>query len=96
MRHRLSELMRWGEEGAPPSTLDALSSQRDASYVSRLMGKVAYKLALMSGATSINLSNPIQRYQRDINAGVTHVSLVWEEAAENYGRALWKLPAKAR
>jgi 3-hydroxy-9,10-secoandrosta-1,3,5(10)-triene-9,17-dione monooxygenase len=96
MRHRLSELMRWGEEGAPPSTLDALSSQRDASYVSRLMGKVANNLALMSGATSINLSNPIQRYQRDINAGVTHVSLVWEEAAENYGRALWELPAKAR
>ena len=96
MRHRLTELMRWGEAGAPPSTLDALSSQRDASYVSRLMGKVANNLALMSGATSINLSNPIQRYQRDINAGVTHVSLVWEEAAENYGRALWELPEKAR
>jgi alkylation response protein AidB-like acyl-CoA dehydrogenase len=96
MRHRLAELMRWGESGAPPSTLDALSSQRDASYVSRLMGKVANNLALMSGATSINLSNPIQRYQRDINAGVTHVSLVWEEAAENYGRALWELPPKVR
>lgn len=96
MRHRLTELMRWGEAGAPPSTLDALSSQRDASYVSRLMGKVANNLALMFGATSINLSNPIQRYQRDINAGVTHVSLVWEEAAENYGRALWELPGKAR
>ena len=96
MRHRLTELMRWGEAGEPPSTLDALSSQRDASYVSRLMGKVANNLALMSGATSINLSNPIQRYQRDINAGVTHVSLVWEEAAENYGRALWELPGKAR
>jgi 3-hydroxy-9,10-secoandrosta-1,3,5(10)-triene-9,17-dione monooxygenase len=96
MRHRLAELMRWGEEGAPPSTLDALSSQRDASYVSRLMGKVANNLAIMSGATSISLSNPIQRYHRDINAGVTHVSLVWEEAAENYGRALWDLPAKTR
>ena len=48
----------------------------------------------MSGATSINLSNPIQRYQRDINAGVTHVSLVWEEASENYGRELWELPPK--
>ena len=32
----------------------------------------------------------IQRFQRDINVGVTHVSLVWEEAAENYGRALWE------
>ena len=96
MRHRLSELMRWGEAGAPPSALDGLSSQRDASYVSRLMGKVANNLALMSGATSINLSNPIQRFQRDINAGVTHVSLVWEEAAENYGRTLWELPPKGR
>jgi 3-hydroxy-9,10-secoandrosta-1,3,5(10)-triene-9,17-dione monooxygenase len=96
MRHRLGELKRWGESGAPPSSLEALSSQRDASYVSRLMGKVANNLSLMSGATSINLSNPIQRYQRDINAGVTHVSLVWEEAAENYGRALWDLPPKGR
>ena len=96
MRHRVDELHRWGEAGAPPTALDALSSQRDASYVARLMGKVANNLALMSGATSINLSNPIQRYQRDINAGVTHVSLVWEEAAENYGRALWELPPKKR
>jgi alkylation response protein AidB-like acyl-CoA dehydrogenase len=96
MRHRLAELKSWGEKGAPPSALDALSSQRDASYVSRLMGKVANNLSLMAGATSINLSNPIQRYQRDINAGVNHVSLVWEEAAENYGRALWDLPPKSR
>lgn len=96
MRHRLAELQSWGDNGAPPSQLEALSSQRDASYVARLMGKVANNLALMSGATSINLSNPIQRYQRDINAGVTHVSLIWEEAAENYGRALWELPPKRR
>jgi 3-hydroxy-9,10-secoandrosta-1,3,5(10)-triene-9,17-dione monooxygenase len=94
MRHRLSELMKWGEAGHPPSPIDALASQRDAAYVARLVGKVANNLTLMAGATSTYLTNPIQRFQRDINSGVTHVSLVWEEAAENYGRAAWELPPK--
>jgi len=94
MRHRLAEIMKWGEAGGPPKPIDAFASSRDASYVARLAGKVANNLALMAGATSIYTGNPIQRYLRDINAGVTHVSLVWEEAAENYGRALWELPPK--
>ncbi len=95
MRHRLSELERWAEAGEPPSAIDAFASQRDAAYVARLTGKVAAELGLMAGATSVYLANPIQRFQRDINVGVTHVSLVWEESAENYGRALWELPPKA-
>jgi alkylation response protein AidB-like acyl-CoA dehydrogenase len=94
MRHRLSELMKWGEAGGPPTPLDAFASSRDASYVARRIGEVANKLSLMSGATSIYLGNAIQRYLRDINVGVTHVSLVWEESAENYGRAMWELPPK--
>ncbi|MCP5179043.1 MAG: hypothetical protein H6993_14055 [Pseudomonadales bacterium] len=96
MRHRLAELEKWGEAGGPPSAVDGLASQRDAAYVARIAGRVAAQLGLMAGATSTYLTNPIQRFQRDINVGVTHVSLVWEEAAENYGRALWELPPKAR
>ena len=96
MRHRLAELEKWAETGTAPSAVDAFASQRDAAYVARLTGKVASELALMAGATSVYLGNPIQRFQRDINVGFTHVSLVWEEAAENYGRALWGLPGKGR
>lgn len=96
MRHRLAELNRWAETGVTPTPLEALSSHRDASYVARLMGKVGQNLAQMAGATSVYLGNPIQRFQRDINVGVTHVSLVWEEAAENYGRTLWELPPKGQ
>lgn len=95
MRHRLNELEKWAEAGSAPSTIDAFASQRDASYVARMTGKVASDLAQMAGATSVYLANPIQRFQRDINVGITHVSLVWEEAAENYGRALWDLPPKS-
>lgn len=97
MRHRMAELNRWAEAGgAPNPALDAYVSHRDAAYVSRLIGQVAHKLTLMAGATSVYLANPIQRFQRDINVGVTHVSLVWEEAAENYGRGVWELGPKAR
>lgn len=95
MRHRLAELEKWAEAGGPPTAIDAYASQRDASWVARTCGRVAAELGLMAGATSVYLANPIQRFQRDINVGVTHVSLVWEEAAENYGRALWELPPKA-
>ena len=96
MRHRLAEIMEWGEAGGPPSMLDMFSSHRDASYVARTIGKAANTLSQMAGATSVYLGNPIQRFFRDINVGVTHVSLVWEEAAENYGRTLWDLPPKGR
>ncbi len=96
MQHRLAELEQWAVAGGPPSPLDAFASQRDAAYVARITGRAASDLALMAGATSVYLDNPIQRFQRDINVGITHVSLVWEEAAENYGRALWALPAKGR
>ena len=96
MRHRMAELNDWAEAGAAPAPIDAHASHRDAAYVSRLMGKVASNLSLMAGASSVYLGNPIQRFKRDIDVGITHVSLVWEEAAENYGRALWDLGPKGR
>jgi alkylation response protein AidB-like acyl-CoA dehydrogenase len=96
MRHRMAELTAWADGSRAPTPSDAFASHRDAAYVSRLMGKVASNLSLMAGATSVYLANPIQRFKRDIDVGVTHVSLVWEEAAENYGRALWELPPKGR
>ena len=96
MRHRMAELNKWAEAGAAPAPIDAFASHRDAAYVARLMGKAASNLSLMAGATSVYLANPIQRFKRDIDVGVTHVSLVWEEAAENYGRAHWGLPPKGR
>ena len=96
MRHRMAELNTWAEAGSAPTPLDTYASHRDAAYVSRRIGEVASKLSLMAGATSVYLGNPIQRFKRDIDVGVTHVSLVWEEAAENYGRALWELPPKGR
>ncbi len=96
MRHRIDELNRWAEAGEAPSALDGLASHRDAAYCARLIGKVASTLSLMSGATSVYLGNPIQRFKRDIDVGVTHVSLVWEEAAENYGRTVWELGPKVR
>jgi 3-hydroxy-9,10-secoandrosta-1,3,5(10)-triene-9,17-dione monooxygenase len=96
MRHRMAELNAWAEAGGAPAPIDAYLSHRDACYVTRLMGKAASNLSLMAGASSVYLGNPIQRFKRDIDVGVTHVSLVWEEAAENYGRALWELPPKGR
>lgn len=96
MNHRLAELERWAEAGGAPSVVEANASHRDAAYVARLIARVAGDLAQMAGATSVYLGNPIQRFQRDINVGVTHVSLVWEQAAENYGRAVWELPPKPR
>ena len=95
MRDRLAQLEQWAAAGGPPSAPDAFASQRDAAYVARLTARVAADLSLMAGATSVYLASPIQRFHRDINVGATHVSLVWEEAAENYGRALWALPPKS-
>jgi alkylation response protein AidB-like acyl-CoA dehydrogenase len=94
MRHRMAALNAWAEAGDAPAPIDAYASHRDAAYVSRMIGRVASNLSLMAGASSVYLGNPIQRFKRDIDVGITHVSLVWEEAAENYGRALWDLGPK--
>jgi alkylation response protein AidB-like acyl-CoA dehydrogenase len=94
LRHRLQQVKQWGLAGAPPDATEALSSQRDAAYVARLMVKTATAISLAAGANSAYRSNPIQRFLRDIMVGANHTSLVWEEIAEYYGRAKWGLPPK--
>jgi 3-hydroxy-9,10-secoandrosta-1,3,5(10)-triene-9,17-dione monooxygenase len=95
MRHRLQKVKEMGLADEPPSDVEALESHRDAAYTSRLLVNAATKLQVVSGANSIFRSNSIQRFTRDMLAASTHVSLVWEEIAENYGRAKFKLPNKS-
>jgi alkylation response protein AidB-like acyl-CoA dehydrogenase len=94
MRHRLDEMRDWDKAGGPPDEIQGMHSQRDAAYVARLMGRTANAISIAGGANSAYLANPIQRFLRDVNVAVTHVSLNWEEIAESYGRAKWGLPPK--
>lgn len=95
MRNRLATLKACGEAGAMPEGAEIHASHRDAAFVARMMAETAQSLALAAGATSVYVTSPVQRFLRDIMVGAAHVSLVWEEAAENYGRALWNLPPKS-
>lgn len=95
MRHHLKQIGEWGRTDSVPAGAEALTSQRDAAYVARLMANTATKVAILAGANSTSLKSPIQRFLRDINVGVTHISMAWEDNAEKYGRAKWGLPPKA-
>ncbi|WP_164975701.1 hypothetical protein [Sphingobium fluviale] len=93
MRNRIARLNELDQSSEPALVgAEAYASQRDAAYVGRLVVQAANTLSLMAGASAVYLANPVQRFLRDISVGATHATLGWEEAAENYGRALWNLP----
>ena len=45
-----------------------------------------------SGASTIHLANPMQRYTRDVRVATVHAQFNYETCAEDYGRALCGKP----
>lgn len=87
-----SRVRAWGEDGLPEDPSELCIPRRDYSYAAKLMTQTAQELYTASGAGAAFLSNPIQRFARDAFVGGTHASLIWDDAAEAYGRARWKVP----
>ena len=61
-------------------------NRRDMAYAPLLAKRSVDRIFYASGATSIFLSNDLQRYYRDINAGAQQIFLDWDANSTIYGK----------
>ena len=61
-------------------------NRRDMAYAPILAKRSVDRVFYASGATSIFLSNDLQRYYRDINAGAQQIFLDWDANSTIYGK----------
>ncbi len=80
------------EAGRIPTDLEKTSWRSDAAYACRKCADVVDLLYHASGGAGNYRSNPIQRFFRDVRAGVTHIGVSWDANGAEHGRALLGLP----
>ncbi|MXY33930.1 MAG: hypothetical protein F4Y60_07535 [Boseongicola sp. SB0664_bin_43] len=72
-------------------------NRRDMAYAPILAKRSVDRIFYASGATSIYLSNDLQRYYRDISAGAQQIFLNWDANSTIYGKvALGLDPGQVR
>src|SRR5204862_3811476 len=72
---------------AAPRTLHSFPTRRSSDlFLSRLCVQAVNRLFEASGAGAVLESDAIQRFHRDAHGASHHVALVWDAAAENFGR----------
>jgi 3-hydroxy-9,10-secoandrosta-1,3,5(10)-triene-9,17-dione monooxygenase len=86
MRHDLRELIDRGARGEGLSLEDRLRFRRDHAYISKLSVQAVNRLFEVSGGRALYLESPLQRAQRDVQAGAKQVALIWNTYAEQFGR----------
>jgi len=67
-------------------------TRRDYAFIVRLCLNAIERLYLNSGAGSNYMSNPLQRYWRDIHAMAGHTGVNFDAAGEAFGRSELDLP----
>lgn len=61
-------------------------NRRDMAYAPVLAKRAIDRIFYASGATSIYLTNDLQRYFRDVNSGAQQIFLNWDSNATVYGK----------
>lgn len=69
------------------------NDKRDAGYAALLARQAADRLYGVAGGHSLHVSNPLQRYFRDVHAATAHFGLRWEHSAVPYARLILGLEA---
>ena len=92
LREGPSEAHAIAEEGRIPTDVEKTRWRTDAAYACRKCADVVDLLYRASGGAGNYRSNPVQRYFRDIHAGITHIGVSWDANGAEYGRALLGLP----
>ena len=80
------------EEGRIPTEVEKTRWRSDAAYACRKCADVVDLLYRASGGAGNYRRNPLQRFFRDVHAGVGHIGVSWDANGAEHGRALLGLP----
>ncbi len=95
----IREIIDKAARGEAFTELDRARYRRDKAFLSRLCVQAVNRLFEASGAGAVLESDAIQRFHRDAHGASHHTALVWDAAAENFGRValgLTPLPVTPR
>lgn len=92
LRHDGASAVARGGSEEELSGGDVARIRRDQCYVARLAVQAVNRLFEASGGHALFDAEPIQRHHRDVHAGSHQVALLWDAAAQAYGRHLLGLP----
>jgi resorcinol 4-hydroxylase (FADH2) len=92
MRSAMAKL-RAGDE---ITVADRIRARRNQAYATRLALQAVEALNASTGGAGLQLSNPIQRAWRDVNAVARHVSLNWDAVGTMYGQHAFGLEPRGQ
>ncbi|MFZ3237119.1 MAG: acyl-CoA dehydrogenase family protein [Stellaceae bacterium] len=75
---------------------DRIRARRNQAYATRLALQAVEALNASTGGAGLQLSNPIQRAWRDVNAVARHVSLNWDAVGTMYGQHAFGLEPRGQ
>ena len=75
---------------------DRIRIRRDQAYATKLALQAVEALNASTGGAGLQLSNPIQRAWRDVNAVARHVSLNWDAVGTMYGQHAFGLEPRGQ
>jgi resorcinol 4-hydroxylase (FADH2) len=82
--------------GEDITVADRIRIRRDQAYVTKLALQAVEALNASTGGAGLQLSNPIQRAWRDVNAVAHHVSLNWDAVGTMYGQHAFGLEPRGQ
>jgi resorcinol 4-hydroxylase (FADH2) len=85
--------LRAGEE---ITVADRIRARRNQAYATKLALQAVEALNASTGGAGLQLSNPIQRAWRDVNAVARHVSLNWDAVGTMYGQHAFGLEPRGQ
>ncbi len=92
MRYAMAKL----HAGDEITVADRIRARRNQAYATRLALQAVEALNASTGGAGLQLSNPIQRAWRDVNAVARHVSLNWDAVGTMYGQHAFGLEPRGQ
>jgi alkylation response protein AidB-like acyl-CoA dehydrogenase len=84
------------QAGEEITVADRIRIRRDQAYATKLALQAVEALNASTGGAGLQLSNPIQRAWRDVNAVARHVSLNWDAVGTMYGQHAFGLEPRGQ
>lgn len=92
LRDNCLEAERVVAETGACSDLDKARWRRDGAYAAKLCAEAVDVIFAGAGGGANYRKNPLQRYFRDVHAGLSHIGVSWDANAPEFARAALGLP----